>query len=44
LQLIDDPRRLARMSDAAEDWVRQHAGAVQRVMDGYLAIRAASGS
>lgn len=40
LQLLDDPRRLTQMSDAAEDWVRKHAGAVQRVMDGYLAIRA----
>lgn len=39
LQLLDDPRRLAQMSEAAEDWVRQHAGAVQRVMDGYDAIR-----
>ena len=40
LQLVDDPRRLAQMSEAAEDWVRKHAGAVQRVMDSYVAIRA----
>lgn len=39
LQLMDDPRRLAQMREAGEDWVRKHAGAVQRVMDGYLAIR-----
>ena len=39
LQLMDDPRRLAQMSEAAEYWVRKHAGAVQRVLDGYLAIR-----
>src|SRR5690606_21772939 len=39
LQLLDDPRRLAQMSSAAEDWVRKHTGAVQRVMDGYDAIR-----
>lgn len=39
LQLLDDPRRLAQMGEAAEDWVRKHAGAVQRVMDGYLALR-----
>lgn len=39
LQLLDDPRRLTQMSEAAEDWVRQHSGAVQRVMDGYQAIR-----
>lgn len=42
LQLLDDPRRLAQMREAGEDWVRQHAGAVQRVMDGYLAIRGES--
>ncbi len=42
LQLMDDPRRLAQMSDAAEYWVRKHAGAVQRVMDGYLALRGQS--
>jgi len=39
LQLLEDPRRLAQMGEAGEDWVRKHAGAVQRVMDGYLAIR-----
>lgn len=39
LQLLDDPRRLAQMGEAAEDWVRQHAGAVQRVMDSYLTLR-----
>lgn len=44
LQLLDDPRELARMSDAAEYWVRKHAGAVQRVMDSYRAIRSAGTS
>ena len=39
LQLLAEPRRLAQMSEAGEDWVRKHAGAVQRVMDGYLALR-----
>ena len=39
LQLLDEPRRLAQMGEAGENWVRQHAGAVQRVMDGYSAIR-----
>src|SRR5690606_19889805 len=39
LQLLEDPRRLAQMSEASKNWVRQHAGAVQRVMDGYLALR-----
>lgn len=39
LQLLDDPKRLAQMSEAAEHWVRKHAGAVQRVMDSYAAIR-----
>ncbi|NYT22350.1 3-deoxy-D-manno-octulosonic acid transferase [Alcaligenaceae bacterium] len=40
LQLLEDPRRLTRMGVAGEDWVRKHAGAVQRVMDGYRAVRA----
>lgn len=39
LQLLDDPRRLAQMSEAAEHWVRRHAGAVQRVMDSYEELR-----
>lgn len=39
LQLMAAPRRLAQMSEAGENWVRNHAGAVQRVMDGYLALR-----
>ncbi len=38
LQLLDDPRRLAQMGEAGENWVRKHAGAVQRVMDSYRAI------
>ncbi len=42
LQLVEDPPRLAQMSEASENWVRQHAGAVQRVMDGYLALRGAA--
>lgn len=39
LLLLEDSRRLAQMGEAGENWVRQHAGAVQRVMDGYLALR-----
>lgn len=39
MQLLDDPRRLSQMSEAAEHWVRKHAGAVQRVMDSYAEIR-----
>lgn len=39
LQLMGDPKRLAQMSEAGEDWVRKHAGAVQRVLDGYQALR-----
>lgn len=39
LQLLEDQRRLAQMGEDAEDWVRKHAGAVQRVVDGYLALR-----
>lgn len=39
LQLLDEPRQLAQMGEAGENWVRRHAGAVQRVMDDYLAIR-----
>ncbi|MFT0849422.1 3-deoxy-D-manno-octulosonic acid transferase [Achromobacter sp. F4_2707] len=39
LQLLDDPRRLAQMSEAGVDWVLQHTGAVQRVMDSYQALR-----
>lgn len=38
LQLLGEPRRLTQMSEAGEDWVRKHTGAVQRVMDGYLAL------
>lgn len=39
LQLLDDPRRLAQMSESAEHWVRRHAGAVQRVMESYVELR-----
>ncbi len=39
LQLLDDPKRLAQMSEAAEHWVRKHTGAVQRVVESYVAIR-----
>lgn len=38
LQLVDEPRRLAQMGEAGANWVRQHAGAVQRVLDDYIAI------
>lgn len=34
LQLLDDPQRLARMGQAGSHWVKQHAGAVERVMNG----------
>ena len=34
LQWLDDPAGLGRMGEAARDWVRQHAGAVGRVVDG----------
>lgn len=43
LQLLDDPKRLAQMGEDAENWVRKHAGAVQRVVDGYLALRGEEG-
>ena len=39
VQLLEDPRRLAQMGEDAEDWVRKHSGAVQRVVDGFLALR-----
>jgi 3-deoxy-D-manno-octulosonic-acid transferase len=31
---LDDPAGLHRMGETARDWVRQHAGAVARVVDG----------
>ncbi len=34
LQWLDDPRCLARMGEAGSYWVRQHAGAVARVVNG----------
>jgi 3-deoxy-D-manno-octulosonic-acid transferase len=34
LRWLDDPAGLNRMGEAARDWVRQHAGAVARVVDG----------
>ena len=39
LRWLDDPAALSRMSEAARDWVRQHAGAVGRVIDGIDALR-----
>ena len=39
VQLLEDPRRLAQMGEDAENWVRKHSGAVQRVVDGYMALR-----
>ena len=44
LQLLDDPRELARMCEAAEYWVSKHAGAVQLVMGSYRPIRLAGTS
>lgn len=38
LQLVAEPRRLAQMGEAGEDWVRNHAGAVQRVMDSFSTL------
>ncbi|NYT70697.1 3-deoxy-D-manno-octulosonic acid transferase [Pusillimonas noertemannii] len=34
LQLLDDPQRLGRMGEAGAYWVKQHAGAVARVLIG----------
>ncbi|MDY0309487.1 MAG: 3-deoxy-D-manno-octulosonic acid transferase [Castellaniella sp.] len=34
LRWLDDPASLHRMGEAARDWVRQHAGAVARVVNG----------
>ncbi|CDM22896.1 3-deoxy-D-manno-octulosonic acid transferase [Castellaniella defragrans] len=34
LRWLDDPAALHRVGEAARDWVRQHAGAVTRVVDG----------
>lgn len=34
LQLLDDPQRLGRMGEAGAYWVKQHAGAVARVLVG----------
>lgn len=34
LQWVEDPRCLARMGEAGSHWVRQHAGAVDRVVNG----------
>ena len=34
LQLLDDPQRLSKMGEAGAHWVKQHAGAVERVMIG----------
>ncbi|MGA0583470.1 MAG: 3-deoxy-D-manno-octulosonic acid transferase [Castellaniella sp.] len=38
LRWLDDPARLRAMGEAARDWVRQHAGAVARVVDGIEAL------
>ncbi|WP_368644498.1 3-deoxy-D-manno-octulosonic acid transferase [Castellaniella ginsengisoli] len=38
LQWLDDPAGLNRMGEAARDWVRRHAGAVARVVDGVEAL------
>lgn len=34
LQLLDDPQRLSKMGEAGAYWVKQHAGAVERVVMG----------
>ena len=39
LRWLDDPAVMHRMGEAARDWVRQHAGAVDRVVDGIEALR-----
>lgn len=39
LQLLGDTRRLAQMGEAGENWVRNHMGAVQRVMDDCQALK-----
>lgn len=38
LQLLHDRQRLSRMGEAGAYWVQQHAGAVERVMNGLLEI------
>ena len=38
LRWLDDPATLHRMGEGARDWVRQHAGAVGRVVDGIEAL------
>lgn len=38
LQWLEEPQQLTRMGEAARDWVRQHAGAVDRVLDGLKAV------
>src|SRR5690606_17511432 len=34
VQLLDEPRRLARMGEAGAHWVQKHTGAVARVLGG----------
>jgi len=43
LQLLDDPQRLARMGEAGAYWVKQHAGAVERVVIGLQELLAQQG-
>lgn len=38
LQLLDDPQRLSKMGEAGAYWVKQHAGAVERVVKGLKEI------
>lgn len=41
LQLLNDQHRLTQMSQAGMYWVRQHAGAVRRVVDGLNELKRA---
>jgi 3-deoxy-D-manno-octulosonic-acid transferase len=42
LRWLDDPAALHRMGEAAGDWVRRHAGAVARVVDGIETLLASA--
>jgi 3-deoxy-D-manno-octulosonic-acid transferase len=41
LQLLSDPQRLNQMRQAGAHWVRQHQGAVTRVVDGLKGLKGA---
>jgi len=44
LQLLEEPQRLRRMSEAGVQWVQKHAGAVSRVVAGLNEIRSGRGT